>query len=47
MSGKEIDLGYVSPSVRRSMAEAKEEWGLVRTPRGEFPLTMAAAAPKL
>ena len=46
-SGKEIDLGYVSPSVRRSMAEAKEEWGLVRTPRGNFPLTPAAAAPKL
>jgi hypothetical protein len=42
--GEEVDLGYVSASVGRSMGEAKEEWGLVREPRGEFPLTPAAAA---
>ena len=28
------------------MAEAKEDWGLVRSPRGEFPL-MEAAPPQL
>jgi hypothetical protein len=43
-AGRELDLGFVSPSVRRSMAEAKDEWGLARTPVGEFPLTGAAAA---
>ena len=36
------DLGLVSESVRRSMAEAKDEWGLVRQPVGNFALSPAA-----
>ena len=35
----------VSESVRRSMDEAKEEWGLVRKPVGSFALTEAEGGP--
>lgn len=36
------DLGFVSESVRRSMAAAKAEWSLVREPIGDFELSPAA-----
>ena len=41
-SGLKYNLGFVSESVRRSMAEAKEEWSLVREPVGDFGLSPAA-----